>query len=111
MNDDTIRVVLLTIMGMTALSTLSFPVLFSRYNWRKTAIGRALMIQSSSTALAITVVFLMALFRPPGEIRLIVYLICFGAIGGSSARLTWTMVRLNNADRVISRRQKDKVSK
>jgi FlaA1/EpsC-like NDP-sugar epimerase len=110
-NDDTIRVVLLTIVGMTALSTLSFPILFARYNWRKTAIGRALMIMSSSTALALTVTFLMALFRPPAEVRLIVYLICFGAIGISSARLTWTMVHINNADRVIQRRQKDEVSK
>lgn len=109
MNDNTIRVVLLTIMGMTALSTLSFPVLFSRYNWRKTAIGRALMVKSSSTALAITVAFLMALFRPPAEVRLIVYLICFGAIGISSAKLTWTMVHVNNADRVIPRK-KDEVS-
>jgi FlaA1/EpsC-like NDP-sugar epimerase len=107
MSDETLRVVILTIMGMTALSTLSFPICFSRYNWRKTAIGRALMVKSSSTASAVLVTFILALWRPPIEIRLIVYILCFGAIAISSARLTWTMLRINNRERVIAPKKEE----
>lgn len=111
MSDDAIRYMLLTLEFFTAVSTLSFPILFSRYNWRKTAIGRALMIKSSSTATAVTVTFILSLVRPPVWVRLIVYVICFGAIGISSARLTWTMLKINNSERLIAPVKKDEVSK
>jgi FlaA1/EpsC-like NDP-sugar epimerase len=107
MSEETLRIIILTVMGMTALSTLSFPICFARYNWRKTPIGRALMVKSSSTASAVTVTFLLALIRPPLEVRLIVYVLCFGVIAVSSLRLTWTMLRINNADRVIAPKKEE----
>ena len=111
MSDDAIRNVLLIIIGCTALTTLAFPVLFSRYAWRQSAIGRALMLESASTAIAVCVSFILALTRPPIEVRLIVYVLTFGFITISSARLTWTMLRINNEDRIVPRLKKDKVGK
>lgn len=104
-DEAVIRSIFLTIMGLTALSTLSFPLFFSRYQWRKTPVGRALMVKSGSTAAATTLVFFMQLWNPPMIIRLGVYAFCFSIIAISSARLTVTMLRINNADRMIPRNQ------
>lgn len=107
MSDDVVRIVLLTIMGLTAASTLSFPLFFSRYNWRKTSIGRALMTKSASTAGAVTVTFLMNVWRPPEPVRLTVYAVCFLAIAISSLRLTKTMLSINDADRMVAPKREE----
>jgi FlaA1/EpsC-like NDP-sugar epimerase len=111
MSDDAIRTVLLVLMGLTSIATLSFPIMFSRYEWRKSAIGRALMIKSASTAASVTATFLVSLLRPAIEVRFAVYVICFGAIMITSARLTWTMLAINNEERVIAPVKKDEAPK
>lgn len=109
MSPELMRTILLALMGITALTTLTFPIMFSRYQWRETPIGRALMTESASTALAVTITFLLSFVHPPVFIRFVVYVIAFGAITAASARLTWTMLTINNADRTIAPKEKNEV--
>lgn len=111
MSNDTMRGILLFVMGITAITTLTFPIMFSRYQWRKSAIGRALMLESASTAVAVSVTFILALLHPSVQLRFVIYLLAFSFIITASARLTWTMLTINSAERTVPPKQKDEALK
>jgi hypothetical protein len=96
MEQSSLEHFLLAVMVIAGACTTAFPVLYSRFPWRRTKVGRALMIKSSSTAFAVDVTILMNFIRPVVEIRIGVYAICFSAIACSSLYLTLVMLKTNN---------------
>jgi hypothetical protein len=96
MENTTLEHILLTVMVIAGACTTAFPLLYSRFPWRRTKVGRALMIKASSTAFAVDVTILMNFIRPSVEIRVGVYAFCFSAIAASSLYLTMVMLKTNN---------------
>lgn len=116
MNAEFLREAVLVVMGITAVATLMFPALYSRFPWRSSRVGRALMAKAASTALAVNVVFGLVFLAPPREIRYIILLICFSLISAANVYVTYVMMDLNSHvqstdDRAIKTKRGTKVIK
>lgn len=83
---------------VAAVCTTAFPVLWSFSRWWTTTLGRLLMLQAVSFAVAMDLTLFFQIYRvPPGHIHLVLWLesVVFGLISLSTLLLTGTMIRLN----------------
>lgn len=97
MTADALRHLVLIVLTLAAVSTVSFPLLYLRFPWRSTVIGRALMAKSSSTALMVNTILLLVFWQPSMQIRYSILIVVFSGIAVSTLRLTFVMYRVNTA--------------
>lgn len=79
-----------------AFFTTAFPILYAFSTWYKSRLGRLLMLQAISLALAVDLTLLFTYWVPEHFLSIFFWnVIVFSLIGLSSAGLTWKMATLN----------------
>lgn len=97
---------------IAAFCSTSFPLLYSFFPWRSTKLGRLLMLQSVSFALALDCTLLFQ-FWFPEDILIIFWInaLVFILIAVATASLTWMMWTTNHPkalnQRISKRRKTD----
>lgn len=81
---------------LAALFTTLFPILYAFVPWYRTPLGRSLMIQAITLAIAVDGTLLLQFWTPENLEALIWFnAAVFTALAGSSAYLTWKMFKHN----------------
>lgn len=82
---------------VAAVCATSFPVIWAFSRWWETLLGRLLMLQGVSFALAINLTLVFRTWPPTHhiELALITTAVVFGLIALSTSLLTATMIRMN----------------
>ena len=93
---DTLRTIIGVFLWIAAISTTSFPVLYSFSGWKKTYLGRILMMQAIAFAFAVNLTLLTHYWTPFNlQVRLWFFIFAFGFIAVSTACLTYLLWRAN----------------
>lgn len=97
MTEETLRTIILVITWIAAISTTSFPLLYSCSPWRSSAVGRLLMFQAIAFAFAVDLTLLTRYWSPlEAYHRGWLYIIAFGLIAASTASLTYLLWHTNH---------------
>lgn len=95
-NLDLLRIWIRIALLVAAICTTSFPLLYGFFRWWRRPIGRLLMMQAASFAIAVDLSAVLAFGFPKTPImRFWVDAVVLTLIAGSSAMLTGFMVKLN----------------
>ena len=83
---------------MACVSTLAFPALYAFSPWYKSALGRLVMLQSATLALAINLTAFFYFWTPTNlKLALVINAIVISAIAVTSALMTWMLWNVNHS--------------
>ena len=86
---------------MAAITTTAFPVLYAFSPWYKSLLGRLIMTQATTLAVAMNLTLYFHFWTPTDiRVALLINIIVVAAIGITSGLLTWmlwTVAHKNNA--------------
>lgn len=95
-SESLLNALLFLSLTFAALGTTAFPVLYSRYPWRRSAVGKALMVRSVAFAVAVDATWIFLIWTPRNiELLKMLNILIFFVLGASNFGLTLVMQRVN----------------